>query len=177
MTDVPKEGLFDGESQQTGEHVEVQSAGPIVKLSHPEVGHTFLLDVTDLPDPTTGDSLKSIGAWFEGTMRNPGEEGYVYNNGLFAVRTGKLQHQSDPEGVPPQPRIYLGIDKVSNGRSGHPIEATEALLMKAGFGQLKDGVVPFSSEGYGYGMKLLKDALLKHATDRDIAGLLEEPDS
>lgn len=177
MTDTPKEGMFDGEPQQTGEEVEVQLAGPIVKLSHPEIGHTFVLDVTDLPDPTTGDSSTSIGAWFTGMMRNPAEEGYLYNNGLFAVRTGKFQRQPDPERTTPQPRIYLGIDKVSQGPAGYPIEVTEALLTKAGFGPLRDGTIPFSSEGYAYGMKLLKDALLKYAPDRDVAGFLEEPDS
>lgn len=177
MTDAPKEGMFDGEPQQTGEEVEVRIAGPIVKLSHPEVGHTFVLDVTDLPDPTTGDSSTSIGSWFTGMMQDPGEEGYLYDNGLFAVRTNKFQHQLNPEEMTPQPRIYLGTDKVSQCRAGYPIEATETLLVKAGFGPLRDGTVPFSSEGYAYGMKLLKDALLKHASDRDVAGFLEEPDS
>jgi hypothetical protein len=121
------------------ETVTVQQAGRVFRLSDTKYGSTYVIDVTDQPDPTTAeppDKPMEVGATLANKLDEPSFNGqYASNNGVISLITDQLDgaHRS---------RAYLGIEMV-DPNDPDAIEITSYVLNSAGF---KPGLfyVPFS---------------------------------
>ncbi|MBI2593646.1 hypothetical protein HYW44_03310 [Candidatus Daviesbacteria bacterium] len=110
----------------------IQQKGRVVRLSHPEFGTTYLIDVTDRKDPTRqdpgfpGEGHETMGELFQEDLEDPRfTDRYASNNGVVVVLSDKL----DSEG---RKRVYVGLGTIDVSDPGHR-ELVSHTLHREGF--------------------------------------------
>jgi len=130
----PKERAFN-----LNERVTVRQVGRMFKISDTEYGSTYLIDITDRPDPTTAeppDQPMVVSATLSGKLDNPQYNGkYANNNGVVCLIINLLDETH-------RPQAYLSIG-MTDRDDPNAKEITSYVLRAAEF---KHGsfYVPFS---------------------------------
>lgn len=147
---IPPENIREFKLGISGD-ISVQQKGRVARLTHPEFGTTYLIDVTDREDPTRKDEndvlLKgeTLGEVFQEELKNPRyNDQFSSNNGAVAVITDQL----DPQG---RKRVYVGDIQ-------RP-EITTNILHSGGF-QRDSFHVPFS-----FHSGLVREYMVQEAMD------------
>lgn len=147
--------------EQEGNGVEILKKGRVIRIAHPDVGHNYLLDVTDAPDETTGDETHApevVRDLMKDAIGDPKRWGWSDNNGVISLITDAFSET--PQG---DARVYIGIQKVDEGDPDAK-EVTTHILDKMGF-QRRGDYVPFSFDGYEFAQGLIKEELMKLQDD------------
>lgn len=155
-----KLGIFD--------EISAQQKGRVTRLTHPEFGTTYLIDVTDREDPTRynpndkNPQRETLDKVFDDRAEDPGiKDHYAYNNGVVVLITNRL----DPE---ERYRIYSGV-AISDPTDEERKEITSYVLHSAGF-QSGYYYVPFSFDSSlvrNYMAREITDAV-KESGDKDL---------
>lgn len=140
--------------------VSAEQVGRVFKLSNDKFGSTYLIDVTDSPDPTTADPPDEpmlVSQILKDELASSHYEGsFNYNNGVISLITKQLDenHRS---------RAYLGIEMV-DPNDPEAKEITSYILDSAGF-QRKQLYVPFSFDSIKAATLVKNEILSATGTD------------
>jgi hypothetical protein len=124
--------------------IEFEKYKRLVVLSHPEYGSTFLIDITDREDPSSGDELrpdkypaekvKKLMKKYMDDKENWNK--WQNNNGVIGIVTDKFAEEDNP-------RVYIGIE-MFDPNDEKRLELTTTILESYGFGESGGMYVPMS---------------------------------
>ncbi len=174
----PSEQTRSGEqlSFMIGE-VRVDQNGKIFRLTYPDYGSTYLIDVTDESDPTTAEEdtpelAENVHDLMSRELNDAQYEGvYGHNNGIIALVTNQLDSAS-------RTRVYLGMTMV-NPEDPERLDITTHILAKAGFvDQSAVGglsfYVPFALDSE-YAADYIRQLIIKAGSKQDAAQNTHSP--